>query len=443
LNAGRRRPAGSGRAEGRSGRRAAPAEANGWAQACERALAEALAAEGPVDAVLRGFFRANPWLGRRDRGAVADTVFDVLRNRRWYGHVMQGLAGPLPRRLMWASWGWRAAQTPPAAPAPPDPSPLPALPPEAAEAVRRATLADPASLPQAARLSLPDWLHEALLAQAAAQGAPDPAADVERLGRALLEAAPLDLRVNPLRGERDAVRAELAAVGIRAEPLAAPATALRVVGKPAIERTAAFERGAVEVQDAGSQRLVDLVAPRRGQTVVDFCAGAGGKALAMAAAMRGTGQVYACDVSAARLQRMKPRLARAGADNIQPLRIQAEHDPRLQRLAGRADRVLVDAPCSGTGTLRRQPELKWRLAPADVQRLAGVQGSILAAAARLVKPGGALIYATCSLLDAENGAVADAFGAAHPGFEREATLVLRPDRDGTDGFFAARWIRRE
>lgn len=398
------------------------------------ALAEVLRLDGPADAALRRFFRARPGLGRRDRVALAETVFDVLRHRRRYGHLAQSMAGPLPRRLAALSLYGRYGD-----------AALPGLRADADQAatLRAASAIDPDGLPQAVRLSLPDWLHSALLAQAAAAGEPDPALAVESLGRALLQSAPLDLRVNLLRTGRDALRAELAREGVVAEPLAEPQTALRVAGKPALERLAAFGRGDFEVQDAGSQRLVDFVAPRRGQTVVDFCAGAGGKTLAMAAAMRSTGQIYACDVSALRLARLAPRLARSGATNVQPLRIEHEADPRLRRLDGRAHRVLVDAPCTGTGTVRRNPELKWRLGPQDVAELARKQSSILGQAARLVARGGTLVYATCSLLREENEAVADAFGASHPGFEPAGAMCLRPEADGTDGFFATRWLRRE
>jgi 16S rRNA (cytosine967-C5)-methyltransferase len=172
--------------------------------------------------------------------------------------------------------------------------------------------------------------------------------------------------------------------------------------------------------------------------------------------MRSSGQIFACDVSGARLRRMKPRLARSGATNVQPFGIDSERDPKLARLAGRADAVLVDAPCSGTGTLRRNPDLKWRLDPADVTRLVATQNSILAEAAKLVKKGGALVYATCSLLDEENEGVAAHFEAQNPGWERDdprhyiapeycggMALRLLAHRHDTDCFFAARWIRRE
>lgn len=402
--------------------------------AVERALADVLRLDRPADSALRTFFKANERLGRRDRGIVAETVFDVLRHRRRYAHQAQSLRGPLPRRLAWLSLALRFGE-----------AVIPGLRADAVDedALRRACVADPGGLPQPVRLSLPDWLHAELLEQARADGEAVPHAAVERLGLALLRPAPLDLRANLLKTDRDALRATLAAEGVESEPVDACATALRVRGKPALERLASFERGEFEVQDAGSQRLVEFCAPRRGQTVVDFCAGAGGKTLALAAAMRSSGQVYACDVSNARLQRLKPRLARSGATSVQPFGLDSEHDPKLKRLAGRADLVLVDAPCSGTGTLRRNPELKWRMQPAAIDELNARQASILEAAARLVKRGGVLVYATCSLLRRENEAVVEAFSGRHTGFSDPVVLRIRPDMDDSDGFFAARWVRGE
>lgn len=394
----------------------------------ESALSSVLGLERPADLALREVFRRNPALGRRDRGVIAETVFDVLRNRRLYGHLAQGMVGPMSRRLMALSLQARFG-----------PEVLMNLGVSAGDelSLQHARSIDPASLPQAVRLSLPDWLHAELLEQA---GGSVP--DVERLGQTLLQAAPLDLRVNLLKSDRPAVLAALAQAGIEADALVEPATAIRVRGKPAIERMKAFEQGWFEVQDAGSQQLVAFAAPRRGQTVVDFCAGAGGKALAMAALMKSTGQVFACDVSAGRLSRLRPRLLRSGATSIQPFGIDSENDPKLKRLWGRADLVLVDAPCSGTGTLRRNPDLKWRMKPESIAQLAALQASILAAAARLVKPGGRLVYATCSLLRQENESVVASFSAAHPAFDEPVIMRLRPDESGSDGFFAAAWVRQ-
>ena len=409
----------------------------------EQALGVVLALNGPADTLLRDFFRRHPDLGRRDRGVVAETAFDVLRNRRLYTHLTQSVSGPLPRRLMAISLCRRHGQQAVAALALSAGDEL---------ALQQAMAIELNTLDQAVRLSLPDWLYEALRSgfstpsvvgstEANPVTAPDPIALLETLGLCLLQPAPLDLRVNLLKSDRASVMAALKEAGIEAELIDGSTTAIRVSGKPAIERLAAFTQGWFEVQDAGSQRLVEFAAPRRGQTVVDFCAGAGGKTLAMAAAMRSSGQIYACDVSAARLQRLRPRLLRSGASNVQPFGLDSENDPKLRRLAGRADLVLVDAPCSGTGTLRRNPELKWRLQPESIDELSRLQTSILESAARLVKPGGALVYATCSLLRPENESVVAAFGAAHPEFAEPTTLSLRPDESGSDGFFAARWVR--
>ena len=211
------------------------------------------------------------------------------------------------------------------------------------------------------------------------------------------------------------------------------------------------------MQDEGSQLLGFLVQPKRGEMVADFCAGAGGKTLLLGAMMRSQGRLYAFDVAEKRLAKLKPRLARSGLSNVHPVRIESEHDIKIKRLAGKLDRVLVDAPCSGLGTLRRNPDLKWRQTPESVAELNAKQASILAAAAGPVKQGGRLVYATCSLLEAENEAIVAAFLAAHPDFvllsaadilrkqgvEIDALeagddrLRLLPHRHGTDGFFAA------
>ena len=223
-----------------------------------------------------------------------------------------------------------------------------------------------------------------------------------------------------------------------------------------------FSDGLFEVQDEGSQLLAVLVDARRGEMVVDFCAGAGGKTLALGAAMRNTGRLYAFDTSGHRLHALKPRLARSGLSNVHTVQIAHERDERIKRLAGKIDRVLVDAPCSGLGTLRRNPDLKWRQSPATVAQLRQQQQAILAGAATLLKPGGRLVYATCSLLALENEDVARTFGEGHPQFEPMAAehalalahmaqagelvqglwLRLWPHRHHTDGFFAAVWQRK-
>jgi 16S rRNA (cytosine967-C5)-methyltransferase len=228
-----------------------------------------------------------------------------------------------------------------------------------------------------------------------------------------------------------------------------------------LSKLALFEQGHIEVQDEGSQLLALLVDAKRGEMVADFCAGAGGKTLALGASMRNTGRLYAFDTSAHRLDALKPRLARSGLSNIHPVAIAHERDDRIKRLRGKMDRVLVDAPCTGLGTLRRNPDLKWRQTPQAVAELVVKQTAILAAAARLLKPGGRLVYATCSLLREENEMIAEAFSAAHPQFKPLPVnelltaegvaqsdnlctpdgvyLRLWPHLHATDGFFAAAW----
>jgi len=254
----------------------------------------------------------------------------------------------------------------------------------------------------------------------------------------------------------------LKAGGIDAEATPYSPWGLRVQGKPALNKLEVFTSGAVEVQDEGSQLLALLLEAKRGEMVVDFCAGAGGKTLAIGAAMRNTGRLYAFDVSGHRLESLKPRLARSGLSNVYPAQIAHERDDRIKRLSGKIDRVLVDAPCSGLGTLRRNPDLKWRQSPQAIEELRVKQAAILESAARLLKVGGRLVYATCSLLEAENERIAEAFSAAHPEFTvLPAAEVLQhaqvsqadalcegnfirlwPQTHHTDGFFAAVWQRK-
>ena len=191
---------------------------------------------------------------------------------------------------------------------------------------------------------------------------------------------------------------------------------MRLREKPALNKHVLFTDGVVEVQDEGSQLLGLLVEPRRGEMVVDFCAGAGGKTLQMGAAMHSQGRLYAFDVSDKRLANLGPRLKRSGLSNVHPQRIANENDPKVKRLRGKIDRVLVDAPCTGLGTLRRNPDLKWRQTAEGVAELNAKQRAILEAAGALVKPGGRLVYGTCSLLAEENEDIVTAFLAAHPDF---------------------------
>ena len=267
---------------------------------------------------------------------------------------------------------------------------------------------------------MPDWLFEALKTRfAGGRGLGDrrPSSIVPR--RSTCASTRCGRRA-PTRWRRCARR------GSRPNPRALAPHGIRLKGKPALAAQRIFIDGRIEVQDEGSQLLASLVAPKRGELVVDFCAGAGGKTLALGDLMRSTGRLYAMDVSAGRLSKLKPRLARSGLSNVHPVQIENERDPKLKRMAGKADRVLVDAPCSGLGTLRRNPDLKWRQTPESVRELTQKQGAILGAAARLLKPGGRLVYATCSLLPDENQKIVDEFLLLHEGFELvSATDLLR------------------
>jgi 16S rRNA (cytosine967-C5)-methyltransferase len=296
-------------------------------------------------------------------------------------------------------------------------------------------------------MSLPDWIYDRLAARF-------PEEELAALGRSMLEPAPLDLRVNTLLTKREDALAALRASEIEARPCSLSPAGIRLKDKPQLEKHALFVGGHVEVQDEGSQLVAMLVDARRGQMVVDFCAGAGGKTLALGALMHSAGRLYAFDTSERRLTNLKPRLKRSGLSNVHPQLIDSENDIRVKRLAGKIDRVLVDAPCSGTGTLRRNPDIKWRQQETAIAELSAKQRSILSAAARLPKIGGRLIYATCSLLAEENEAVVEAFLAERPNWTVvDAAEMLRqagvpfaevgpyvhllPHRDDTDGFFVA------
>jgi len=270
-----------------------------------------------------------------------------------------------------------------------------------------------------------------------------------------ITAASTDLRVNTLKATREEAIAAMKAEGITAAPTQLSPVGLRVHGRPPLATLQCFKDGLIEVQDEGSQLVALLADARPGMRVADFCAGAGGKTLAIAAQMRNKGKIVACDVLEGRIDRAAVRFNRAGVHNVERKALSSERDQWVKRHAGTFDRVLVDAPCTGTGTWRRNPDAKWKLTPEDVAELEQVQRNILDSAWRLVKPGGRLIYATCSLLAEENEAQIEAFLAAHADFKpvpvgevwpgavggdcpaTSATLSLTPAQHGTDGFFAA------
>ena len=397
------------------------------------ALSRILRFDAPADQLLSAYFRSHRNLGQNDRAFVAETVFAVLRRKR---SLEAATGSSEPEALVAAALvrvqglSSRALQG--------------VVDEDFARELRQASTHESAAV----RVDLPDWLWQRMAQQHGAE-------EALRIGQGLLNPAPLDLRVNLARIDRAAAHAQLAADGIEATHTEYSPAGLRVAGKPAINRHRLFTEGLVEVQDEGSQLLAWLLAPRRGEMIADYCAGAGGKTLATAMLMRGTGRIYAMDVSAKRLAALAPRAARAGVTNIHTIVI-GEDDSRAKRIAGKLDRVLVDAPCSGFGTLRRNPDLKWRHAPAAVAELAAKQRRILEAAARLLRPGGRLVYATCSVLQEENDAVTADFERAHPEFaplscaellaaqrislDTGDKLRLFPHLHGTDGFYAAAFV---
>jgi 16S rRNA (cytosine967-C5)-methyltransferase len=404
--------------------------------------------DGPADAAMSRYFKQHPKLGQRDRSLIAEATFHALRRFATLGWVMQPAQPQRAPRL--AALVTLARQ-----------HGLGALDARSLRgderAVRNALAIDLANAPGSVRAEVPLWLFQRITAQYH---------DAEPLLTSLAEPAPLDLRVNTLKADRARVLAQLSAADAR-NPVEAVATpfspdGIRLPGKPAITRWPVYQDGLVEVQDEGSQLIARLVAPKRGEMVVDFCAGAGGKTLALGSLMRSTGRLYAFDINARRLAGLGPRLKRSGLSNVHPAAIASESDARVKRLAHKIDRVLVDAPCSGCGTLRRNPDLKWRFDEAELTRVNGVQINVLRAASRLVKPGGRLVYATCSLLAVENQGVVERFCAEQPEFSvldaagvlapqgvvidhaaRFAPwFVMLPHLHATDGFFAAVLERR-
>ena len=406
-------------------------------------LHQVLRFDAPADGIVSDFFRKHRDLGQRERHTLAETTYNVLRHRALYQHLAQSGSGEMERRL--ALLGWQGN----------DGFLRAALSEREQQWLEKLKSVDRAALPEKLRHNLPEWLAEPLHASLGD--------DFWPLVQSLNEPAALDLRVNTFKAKRDEVRAEFAKANIDAQPTPYSPWGLRIQGKPALHKLEPFTQGSVEVQDEGSQLLALMTDAKRGEMGVDFCAGAGGKTLALGASMRNTGRLYAFDTSGHRLAALKPRLARSGLSNVYPVQIAHERDERINRLAGKIDRVLVDAPCSGLGTLRRNPDMKWRQSPESIAELKVKQAAILESAARLLKPGGRLVYATCSLLEDENEAIANIFSEAHArdfqplsarellekahvehadSLVRDEFLRLWPHRHGTDGFFAAAWERR-
>lgn len=400
------------------------------------ALTVVLPLTAPADVQLKHFFRTHPKLGLRDRSLIAETIYAVLRHRRTIEAIVTD--GSPKRMALLAMVRFQGVSIR-----------------ELTDLLRKA---DEAWLTDAKvrvvnkkslgiEAELPDWVVARLRPKMSD-------AAILALGRSMMNPAPLDLRVNTSKAKRDAVLRQFQQEGHVSTATPISPLGIRLNEKISLAKHAAFLEGFVEVQDEGSQILGLLMEAKRGEMVVDFCAGAGGKSLLLGAQMASTGRVYAFDVSEKRLTNLGPRLKRSGLSNITPTRIANENDTRIKRLAGKIDRVLVDAPCTGLGTLRRNPDLKSRQTEAGLAELNEKQTAILAAAAKMVKPGGRLVYGTCSFLREENEDIIEAFLAANPAFSivpvskivtrlklplegMKDYLTLTPAAHATDGFFAA------
>lgn len=399
------------------------------------AIRTVLPLEYPADAILRRFFRENPMLGVQDRAFIAETVFGILRHR----FLLESLTKLTTPRLLVLAYlvkfqGMNLREL------------APFISETETKWLSEIKAIQTDLLPLSVQAEFPEWLVEKLQ-----QFMPD--ADILDLGRSLQQSAPLDLRVNTILTKRSEVLEMLKQEGIEAQETSYSPCGIRLTGKPAINRHTLFLSGKIEVQDEGSQILGYLLAPKRGEMIVDFCAGAGGKSLLLGALMNSKGRLYAFDISEKRLSNLKPRFKRSGLSNLHAQRITNENDIKIKRLTGKIDRVLVDAPCSGLGTLRRNPDLKWRQSSQSIEELKTKQAAILTAAAGLLKPGGRLVYATCSFLPEENQTIIHDFLAAHPQFtllnctellsqqkiplDTGEFLQLSPKLHQTDGFFAA------
>ncbi len=400
-----------------------------------QALRAILPLAHPADTTLRYFFK-NERIGSNERELVAETVFGVLRHRLLLEHACAG--NPTPRRMALACLirfgGYNLRELEPV---------LKRDEKDWLATVKGVKVED---LPLSVQAELPEWLVEMMRRSYSD-------ADILAIGKSMQQGAPLDIRVNTLLAKREDVLQQLRDKNIEASATPYSPIGIRLKEKIPLNRDALYAEGKIEVQDEGSQLLGFLLAPKRNDMVVDFCAGAGGKTLMLSAMMNSQGRIYAMDVSEKRLANLKPRLKRSGASNIQPMLIAHENDLKVKRLAGKIDRVLVDAPCSGLGTLRRSPDLKFRQSPGSIEEFTRQQAAILVSASRLLKKAGRLVYATCSLLPEENQHIVQAFLATHPDFMLRPAgevlkqqkipldaldyLELRPHFHNTDGFFAA------
>lgn len=413
------------------------------------------AAVRPADAVVSNWLRGQRGLSDEDRGAVLELLSVLLRHHArlgWWVNKSGIDQTPRGRLLAWMVLG--LGKTPDQIKRIFDGAKMAVAPITKAESgaldeLHGCTLEHP-DMPDGVRLECPDWAEGALRRRFSNTFAAEMAA--------LLTEPPLDLRVNTIKSTRSAIMDELHGLGLQAEVSALVPNGIKIRERMSLSRLTPLISGALEIQDEGSQLVALLVDAKPGERVVDFCAGAGGKTLAFAAQMENKGRVVACDVSEGRLKRCAERARKAELHNIQTRLLASETDRWIKRHKAGFDRVLVDAPCSGTGTWRRNPDARWR-APEEkgLDHLVALQARILASAARLVKPGGRLVYATCSLLPEENEDQIAAFLASHPQFgvvplkdvapgvvasAHADFLSLTPAQHDTDGFFAAVLVRK-
>jgi 16S rRNA (cytosine967-C5)-methyltransferase len=423
-------------------------------QAQIEVLGSILSGRVPADRILGDYLRARRYVGSKDRRAIQDAVYGVLRNlaKLTWWCARSGRDTPDARTLVLAAQALLERSETAQAAALFDGGPYGPAPLSAEETATLAALIgqrlESALQDPATRLELPAWLLPRL------EAAFGPALEVEL--HALNRDAPVDLRVNALAGDLETARAALAAEGIEAAPVPGVPLALRLTARRPVQAMQTFRAGLIEVQDAGSQIAAQLCAARPGMAVADICAGGGGKTLALAAAMENRGHLVALDVAQGRLDRSAARLRRAGVSIVE--RRVLPDAAWLRAQAAAFDLVLVDAPCSGSGAWRRDPYARWQLDEEQLARYAQAQADSLEQAAGLVRPGGRLVYVTCSLLPEENEVRVQAFLQTHDGFsvqpaaEAWAAAVLpmppespfkgpyvqlTPARHGTDGFFVA------
>lgn len=396
-------------------------------RSCAKLLAHVVEFEHPADALLSKFFRENRKLGMKDRNVIAETIYTILRH---YIKLTKVVSVKNSFTLIGYTW-----------------VKLLGVGRHEIRELRTINLGELDKLPELDMevIELPEWVIQQLYLSMTSP-------EINNLAKAMVKQAPLTLRVNTVKASRNEVLEVFAEQGIKVKPTLLSPYGVKLNDKAALIKNEVFLNGKVEVQDEASQLAGLLLDPKRGEMIVDFCAGSGGKTLLFGMLMKNTGRIYAFDVNERRLGNLTPRLARSGLSNVYPQLIASENDAKVKRLAGKVDKVFVDAPCLGLGTLRRNPDLKFRQSESGLTEINVKQAEILAAASNLVKPGGMLVYATCSILRAENQNIIEGFLTKYPEFKiievnqvlKNIDLVLKdqcyleldPVTHDTDGFFA-------